>query len=138
MTISGRGVLLVGPGFSGALALTGRLRGWGFRCQLAANLRAARELLESVRVDMVLTNTHLSDGTGFELAVSLSGMPVTVFVCVPIEGSCLWLPAIDRGRVCLGLPALRPSEFASSLEEMARRLPPEPQANSAAPKAGVS
>jgi hypothetical protein len=127
MRISGRDVLLVGLGFSGAQPLSDRLRGWGFRCYLATNLRAAREVFELLRVDMVLTNTQLSDGTGVALAASLAGQPVTVFVCVPLEDSCLWLPAIDCGRVCLGLPALRPSEFASSLEEMAGRLLPEPQ-----------
>ena len=126
--------MLVGRSFGSAHVLTGRLRAWGFRCHLASNVRAARELFESVRVDMVLTDTRLSDGTGFGLAVSLSRLSVTVFVCVPIQDSCLWLPAIDRGIVCLGLPALRPSEFAKSLEEMAGDLPPERQVNQAAPK----
>lgn len=127
MKISGRDVLLVGLGSGGAQPLSDRLRAWGFRCYLATNLQAAREVFELVGVDMVLTNTQLSDGTGVGLAASLSGLPVTVFVCVPLEDSCLWLPAIDCGRVCLGLPALRPSEFASSLEEMAGRLRPEAQ-----------
>ena len=130
--------MLVGRSFSGAQVLTSRLRGWGFRCRLASNVRAARELFELVRVDIVLTDAQLPDGTGFGLAASLPGLSVTVFVCLPIEDSCLWLPAIDGGRICLGLPALRPSEFASLLEEMARRLHPGPRANSAAPKAGVS
>jgi hypothetical protein len=122
MRISGRDVLLVGLGSSGAQGFSDKLRGWGFRCYLATNLRAAREVFELIRIDMVLTNTQLSDGTGVGLAASLAGLPVTVFVCVPLEDSCLWLPAIDCGKVCLGLPALRPSEFANSLEEMAGLL----------------
>jgi hypothetical protein len=120
-------VLLVGLGSSGAQLLSDRLRGWGFRCYLATDLRAAREVFELIRIHIVLTNTRLPDGTGVGLAASLAGLPMTVFVCVPIEDSCLWLPAIDCGRVCLGLPALRPAEFASSLEEMAGLLHPEPQ-----------
>jgi hypothetical protein len=120
-------VLLVGLGSSGAQLLSDRLRGWGFRCYLATDLRAAREVFELIRVHIVLTNTRLPDGTGVGLAASLAGLPMTVFVCVPIEDSCLWLPAIDCGRVCLGSPALRPAEFASSLEEMAGLLHPEPQ-----------
>jgi hypothetical protein len=127
MRVSGRDVLLVGLGSSGAQLLSDRLRGWGFRCYLATNIRAAREVFELIRIDLVLANTQLSDGTGVGLAASLTGLPVTVFVCVPLEDSCLWLPAIDCGRVCLGLPALRPSEFASSLEEMAGRLRTEAQ-----------
>lgn len=76
---------------------------------------------------MVLTNTHLSDGTGWGLAMSLAGLPVSVFVCLPIEDGSLWLPTLEDGRICLGLPALLSSEFASSLEEMAARLHPEVQ-----------
>jgi hypothetical protein len=81
-------------------------------------MRAASDLLSSQPVDLVLSNTHLSDGTGFGLLVALVGLPVTVFLCLPVEKSCFWPPAIDSGKACLGLPALWPSEFASALEEM--------------------
>jgi hypothetical protein len=88
-----------------------------------------------VRIDVVLSNTHLSDGTGFGLLGALAGLPVTAFLCLPVENSCFWLPAIDAGKECLGLPALRPPEFANALEEMAGCLgcatpvkPPIPKA----------
>src|ERR1700675_4389355 len=122
MTLSGRNVLLVGHNLHSGQALTDQLRRWGFRCYFAANMRAASDLLSSQPVDLVLTNTRLSDGTGFGLLVALDGLPVTAFLCLPVENSCFWLPAIDAGKECLGLPALRPSEFANALEEMARRL----------------
>jgi hypothetical protein len=92
-------------------------------------MRAASDLLSSHPVDLVLSNTHLSDGTGFGLLAALAGLPVTVFLCLPVEDSCFWLPAIDGGKDCLGLPALRPSEFASALEEMARRFAAAPSVN---------
>jgi hypothetical protein len=47
---------------------------------------------------------------------------ITGVLCLPVETSCFWLPAIDAGRDCLGSPALRPSEFARALEEMTRSL----------------
>jgi response regulator RpfG family c-di-GMP phosphodiesterase len=47
---------------------------------LVRNMRAAIELLSSRPVDLVLSNTHLSDGTGFGLLVALDGLPVTAFV----------------------------------------------------------
>jgi hypothetical protein len=122
MTLSGRDVLLVGQSFQTSKTLTDRLRLWGFRCHFASNLRTAQHLLSSVRVDVVLSNAHLSDGTGFRLLSVLAGRPVTAFLCVQVEKSCFWLPAIDGGKECLGLPALRPVEFASALEEMAGRL----------------
>jgi hypothetical protein len=129
MTLSGRDVLLVGHSFQSAHALTDRLHRWGFRCHLARNMRAASDLLRSRPVDLVLSNTHLSDGTGFGLLGTLAGLPVTAFLCLPVENGCFWLPAIDAGKECLGLPALRPSEFASALEEMARCLAAAPPVN---------
>jgi len=122
MALSGRNVLLVGDNLHSGRVLRDRLCRWGFRCYCAANMRAASDLLSSQPVDLVLTNTRLSDGTGFALLVALEGLPVTAFLCLPVESSCFWLPAIDSGKACLGLPALRPSEFASTLEEMTRTL----------------
>jgi CheY-like chemotaxis protein len=120
MTLSGRDVLLIGQNFHSAQALPDRLQRRGFRCYFARNRRAAIDLLSSHPVDLVLSNVHLSDGTGFSLLVALAGLPVSAFLCVPVENGCFWLPAIDSGKACLGLPALRPSEFASALEKMTR------------------
>jgi hypothetical protein len=120
MTLSGMDVLLVGRSFKSALVLIGRLRRWGFRCHFASDFATACRSLRSLRIDMVLSNTQLSDGTGFGLLGVVAGLPVTVFLCLPVETSCFWLPAIDAGRDCLGLPALRPSEFEGALEQMTR------------------
>lgn len=122
MTLFGKDVLLVGKSFQTASALSGRLRQWGFRCLFAGNMLAASQLLRTVRVDVVLSDLHLSDGTGFRLLAILAGLPVTAFLCLPVEKSCFWLPAIDAGRRCLGSPALRPSEFANALEVGSRSL----------------
>jgi hypothetical protein len=122
MTISGRDVLLIGPYLRGAQALTDRLHRWDFRCHFASNIQEASDLLSSQPVNLVLSITHLPDGTAFGLLVALTGLPVTAFLCLPVENGCFWLPAIDDGKECLGLPALRPSEFARTLEEMTRSL----------------
>ena len=122
MTLPGRDVLLVGRSFQSPNRLTNRLRRWGFRCHFAGNMRTARELLGSIRVDVVLSDMHLSDGTGVALLGVLAGLAVTAFLCLPVETSCFWLPAIDAGKKCLGLPALRPAEFAKALDEMVRSL----------------
>jgi len=127
MTITGIDVLLVGPEFHDSLALTGRMRKWGFRCHFANSIRAAHEMVHTLRPNLVLCNVNLPDGSGYGLATGLSGLPVTMFLCMPVEESCYWLPAIDAGKECLGLPALRPSEFASALAELARSLPVEEQ-----------
>ena len=122
MTLSGRDVLLVGQHLRGAMMLTDRLHRWGLRCHFAKNARTANDFLSARPVDLVLSNTHLSDGTGFGLLAALAGLPVTAFLCLPVENGCFWLPAINGGKECLGLPALRPSEFLRALEEMTRCL----------------
>ena len=129
MTVSGSDVLLVGQSFHNAYALTDRLRRWGFQCHFVSNLREASDLLSSRSVGLVLSNTHLPDGNGFGLVGVLAGLPVTAFLCLPVENSCFWLPAIDDGKDCLGSPALRPSEFASALDKMASRLTALPGVN---------
>lgn len=138
MTISGRDVLLVGRDFQVAQALTDRLCRWGFSCHFASSVRAAIQMLGSVRVDLVLSNTDLPDGTGFGLVAVLGGLPVTAFLCLPVEDSCFWLPAIDGGKACLGLPALRPSEFATLLEQMAWCLDAAPRVYEPVAKARVA
>jgi hypothetical protein len=129
MRLCGREVLLVGENFHTAHALTERLHRWQFRCHFARNMRAASDWLGSYPVDLVLSTTHLSDGTGFRLLMTLDGLPVTAFLCLPVENSCFWLPAINVGKPCLGLPALRSSEFVSKLEEMVLCLADAPNVN---------
>jgi len=102
------------------MPLADRLQRWGFQCHFTNNMRAGSDLLSSRPVDLVLRNTRLPDGSGFGLLAALVGMPVTVYLCLQVENSCFWLPAIDDGKDCLGLPALRPSEFARELEKMNR------------------
>lgn len=133
MTIQGSNVLIVGQGFLNAEAWTELLSKWRFRCRFAGDLRSAREVLDSVRIDLVLSKINLPDGTGFGLLAELPGFPVSAFLCLPVENSCFWLPAIDCGNICLGLPALRPSEFAEALQKMAARLPSEPRVITASP-----
>ena len=129
MTLSGREVLLVGETFHSAHVLRERLHQLQFRCHFARDLQAASDWLGSHPVDLVLSNMHLSDETGFRLLMTLDGLPVTAFLCLPVENSCLWLPAINAGKTCLGLPALRSSEFVSTLDEMARSLAEAPKIN---------
>jgi CheY-like chemotaxis protein len=139
MTLFGTNVLLVGDDLRPASALANRLNQWTFRCHFASTIRAASEVLDSQSVDLVLCDTYLSDGTGFSLLRALTRIPITTaFLRVPIENGCLWLPAINRGKACLGLPVLRPSEFAKTLKQIARCLPAAPRVSKPVPKAEVA
>ena len=138
MTVFGRNAFLVGENFHAASSLTDQLYLWKFQCHFANTMRAASELLRSQPVDLVLSHTYLPDGTGVGLLPALARLPVTAFLCLPVENSCLWLPAIDGGKVCLGAPALRPLEFRRKLEELAWCLPVAPRVNKPVPKARVA
>ena len=129
MKLSGRHVLLVGQSFRSADALTDRLPRRGLRCCVANCVRSASDLIRSSPADLVLSEPHLPDGTGFGLVGTLVGFRVTACLCLPLEDSCFWLPAIDAGKQFLGLPALKSSEFASTLEKMARSLSAAPPVN---------
>ena len=138
MTVFGRNAFLVGENFHAASSLTDQLYLWKFQCHFANTMRAASELLRSQPVDLVLSHTYLPDGTGVGLLKALARLPVTAFLCLPVENGCLWLPAIDGGKVCLGAPALRPLEFRRKLEELAWCLPVAPRVNKPVPKARVA
>jgi DNA-binding NtrC family response regulator len=124
MRYGGMNVLLVGENFHrAAQSLRDPLHRWGFRCHLAGSMRATFEFLKSRGGGLVLSQMHLPDGSGFSLLSTLAGLPVTAFLCVPVEDSCLWLRAIDAGRNCWGEEMLRPADFARALEELAKRGP---------------
>jgi hypothetical protein len=123
MRTPGMDVLLVGPDFKIGQSLPDRLHQWGFRCHFAGTARMASKLMSSQQVDVVLTTTRLPDGSGFGLIASLSGLAVSAFLCLPVEDSCFWLPAIDHGRMCLGSSALRPAEFARAIKALSPREP---------------
>jgi response regulator RpfG family c-di-GMP phosphodiesterase len=136
MTNTGMDVLLVGEGFYfSAQAFTDRLRRRGFRCHLAGTMQAALQFLKSHGIDLVLSQMRLPDGSGFGLIATLAGLPVTAFLCVPLEDSCLWLPAIDGGRNCWGKEMLRPADFARALEQLAQRGPAAPLVSPPVPSA---
>jgi hypothetical protein len=128
MTLAGWDVLLIGQNFHTAQTFTERLHRLKFRCHFATHARAAREFLAARSVNLVLSNTHLADGTGYRVLMTLAQLPVSAFLCFPVENSCIWLPTLDSGKDCLGSPALRPSEFAKALNEMARLLARRTQA----------
>jgi CheY-like chemotaxis protein len=115
MRYSGMNVLLVGEDFHvAAQSLSDPLHRWGFRCHLAGTMRATLEFLKCRGSDLVLSQMHLPDGTGFNLLSTLTGLPITAFLCLPVEDSCLWLRAIDAGRNCWGEENVAARRFRAS------------------------
>src|SRR5713226_2209227 len=117
MDIKESNVLLVGKRMSGASRLAEWLERLGCEYRITASYQEARTMLETRRFDVVLSETDLPDGNAYRLISALRGSPASLFFCLAVEDSYWWLPAVTQGRECLGVPALRPAEFAEVLEE---------------------
>jgi DNA-binding NtrC family response regulator len=115
-------VLLVGQRWFDDQTLAIELRRSGFRCDFASNLKDARRMLKSNRVDLVLCKAILPDGTGVGLAKTLEGHPVSAFIMLELDDGHLWMPAIDNGQDCIGRVALSPDKFIRLLEDFADPL----------------
>jgi hypothetical protein len=114
--------LLVGQRFFDDQILSVQLCRWGFRCNFVSNVTDARRILKSNRHDLVLSVALLPDGIGIGLTKASEIRPVTAFICLEIDDICIWMPASDSGRECMGKAALSTSEFTRMLEVMSKQL----------------
>ena len=109
-------VLLVGKNMSGAFRLLEWLQRLGSEYHITASYQEARILLEKHRFDVVLSETTLPDGNAYRLISALRESPASLLFCLAVEDTYWWLPAVTQGRDCLGVPVLRPAEFARLLQ----------------------
>lgn len=131
-------VLLIGrkPGDS---SLEGRLRKRGCQCRFASSYDEASALLMSQGFQLVLSPTTLRNTTMFGLMKLLDGSDTTLCYWQAVEKGCWWLPAVERGKRCLGTSALRSEEFATALDKIIDGLssnaegPRKPQVSAADP-----
>ena len=122
MTLSGRDVLLIGPYLHRCTGPVGPTARVGTSMPFCRHYASGFRSITFHPVILCSVMRICPTGLCFGLLVNLAGLPVTAFLCLPVENGCFWLPAIDDGKECLGLPALRPSEFAKTLEEMTQSL----------------
>lgn len=118
--------LLIGDEFRTALTLLDRMWRWGFQCHFAPTLQAASRFANMQPVDVILSERHPSDGTVAQLMNAFCDLPVTAYVCFPVDRGCFWLPVLDHGRNCWGSAALRPKELAQALQRLAQHQPVDP------------
>lgn len=113
-------VLLVGESAKGSSSLQDRLEKCGCECHASESCSEAILLSAGHAFDLILCTGQM-EGIN-ELVESLIGSPTTLFRCLPVEDSCWWLPVVRQGEKCLGAPALRPTEFASALDEIVEEI----------------
>lgn len=85
----------------------------GCHCSIAASGQAATSL-EQQGFDLVISAVPLEQSD--PLIRHLDQSDCAVFYSYPVEDSCWWVPLMKRGGKCLGIPALRPSEFVAVLD----------------------
>jgi CheY-like chemotaxis protein len=118
MTIYDQGTLLVGREFLDSPVVTDWFLKRRRKCVVASTISEVGELSKSRNFDLVLSNYHLPDGTGFSLIDRFQHLPVSLFVSHPVEDGCIWLPGILRGVMCWGTAALQPRDFVRLLVDI--------------------
>ena len=135
MTAQRRQALLVAKSVIGMLKLAEFLNNSGCDCQIVTSFHEARQRLASHSYDLILSETMLPDSSGYRLVSLDLGSRTSLYFSLPVYDSCLWLPAIVRGRHCFGEAALRPSEFTRTLREVLQDSEPA-ESNPLAPHSG--
>ncbi len=113
-------VLLVGESAKGSSSLQDRLEKRGCECHASESCLEAILLSAGHAFDLILCTGQMEGINA--LVECLVGSPSTLFRCHPVEDSCWWLPVVRHGEKCLGAPALRPTEFASALDEIVKEI----------------
>lgn len=108
-------VLLVGEGARNSLQLLQWLSHRGCSCQVAQSCRDACNLVSRTQFDLVLSQYQLPDRTAFPLVDGLAGSPATLFFSTRVESGSLWLKMLERGKRCIGAPALQRSQLFGAL-----------------------
>jgi hypothetical protein len=125
MNADGIRVLLLGESTMGASLLLRRLEQRGCRCWFAVSSDQGRALSKQHAFQLVLSTGPLSRANLMMMLDDLDGTNCSVFATYPVEDGCLWLQLMENGGRCLGMPALRPSEFAVVLDHLLEKIDSE-------------
>jgi hypothetical protein len=135
-------VLIITPQQHRAAALIERVARRGCRLFFANNCRSAKSVLKSAKIDLLLSQIILPDGTADHLLGLLEGTRTHVFFANTVEDSAWWLHVLIAGKNYWWKPILiSPEQFFPYLETRlvneqvtpimvspaAARLPEEPR-----------
>jgi hypothetical protein len=113
----GAKILLVGESLGPNSYFAQRLTNWGAECEFASSCQQACALVRQKTFEIVIGEMKLMDGLVRQIIPLLEGSRTSFFCSYPIEDSCLWVPVLERGQVCLGGSTLRPNEFGRALRQ---------------------
>lgn len=109
-------VLLVGENHHASSRLAKYFQNRGFHCEFASSCQEVLSLVGIRDFDLVLSPIRLRSSSLYFLVDLFEGSEVTLFYFQTVENGCWWLPAMRRGKRCLGSSALRPSDFVPVLD----------------------
>ncbi len=113
-------VLLLGESERGSSYLLRRLQERGCHCSFATSAEEALALFDRHAFHLILSTSPLHQANP---SIALLGESnCSAFYCYPVEDDCWWLPLVRRGQECEAVPALRPSEFFSLLDQLVREI----------------
>lgn len=92
------------------------------RYGVAGTYAEAAKLIRQKGCDLLVGPTPLPQGIVASLAGPLADDHASFFCAQAVEAGCWWLPVYLRGELCLGAPALRPSEFAGLLDALVNEI----------------
>ncbi len=110
-------VLLVGKSANQYSLLEQRLTSWGGKCQFAVSHGEVRDLLVQKTIGLVISEMKLVDGSVLRMMPLVEGSATSLFSFHPTSNGCLWIPIVEKGKICWGAPALRPREFTGFLRQ---------------------
>jgi hypothetical protein len=113
-------VLLLGESEKGSSFLARFLEQRGCNCWFAKSAEEGLTLFDKYKFQLVLSTRPLRLAN--PMVARLGESSCSAFYCQPVEDGCWWLPLVDHGKKCLGAPALRPSEFVSTLDQIVRGI----------------
>jgi len=79
-------------------------------------------MLGQRQFDLVLSLLTGRGTSSSSLAGLLRGSSTTLFYALRLEVGCWWVPLLRLGEECFGAPALRPSEFGNTLDEILKEI----------------
>lgn len=114
-------LLFVGAGPPLYSTVLHRLEDLGCETRFATSFSEALLILKRQRGAIVFSEMYLPDGSARTLVPQVTSSCSSLFVSLPVEDGCWWIPIVLNGEICLGEPALRSREFTNVLLENVSR-----------------
>jgi hypothetical protein len=111
-------ILVIGMCSLGTSAMLGRFEKYGWGSRIVETLRESKNLMQTFKFDLVLAPGLLSSGGCYDVSSMVVRQMGTLLVGVPLSGSSLWLPVVERGVKVLGKRSLTADLLESEAQEL--------------------